>query len=81
MLVRRYSLRTIKSYLYWIKYYVVFHKKQYPMQLSASEVESFLTFLVVDRNVSAATQSIALNALVFLYGKFLNQPDIRTVQQ
>jgi len=51
------------------------------MQLSASEVESFLTFLVVDRNVSAATQSIALNALVFLYGKFLNQPDIRTVQQ
>ena len=58
-----------------------FIKKQHPTQLSASEVESFLTFLVVERNVSAATQSIALNALVFLYGKFLNQLDTRTVQQ
>ncbi|HEB28613.1 MAG TPA: hypothetical protein ENI05_12710 [Porticoccus sp.] len=55
MLVRRYSLRTIKSYLYWIKYYIVFHKKRYPTSLSEQHVASFLTFL--DRNVSVATQA------------------------
>jgi len=34
------------------------------------------THLVVERNVSQSTQSVALNALVFLYSKFLGQPPI-----
>jgi integron integrase len=38
------------------------------------EVESFLTFLAVDRCVSAATQNLALNALVFLYRNILEAP-------
>jgi integron integrase len=38
------------------------------------EVESFLTFLAVDRCVSASTQNLALNALVFLYRNILEAP-------
>jgi integron integrase len=38
------------------------------------EVDQFLTFLAVDRKVVAATKSVALNALVFLYNKFLDRP-------
>lgn len=74
MLVRRYSRRTVDSYLYWIKYFIVFHDKKHPTALAPSAVEEFLTFLATERNVSAATQAIALNALVFLYDKFLQQP-------
>jgi integron integrase len=37
-------------------------------------VVAFLTFLAVERRVSAATQAIALNALAYLYNKFLQQP-------
>lgn len=74
MLVRRYSIRTIRSYLYWIRYFIVFHRKRHPRELGADEVEQFLTFLVVERNVAAATQAIALNALVFLYDKVLGMP-------
>jgi integron integrase len=74
MLVRRYSRRTVGSYLYWIKYFIVFHDKKHPTALAPSAVEEFLTFLATERNVSAATQAIALNALVFLYDKFLQQP-------
>ena len=33
MLVRRYSLRTIKAYLYWIKYFIVFNGKRHPSEL------------------------------------------------
>lgn len=73
MLVRRYSRRTITSYLYWIKYFIVFHNKQHPEHLSEEDIEQFLTFLAVDRHVSAATQGVALNALVFLFTKFLNR--------
>ena len=38
------------------------------------EVEQFLTFMAVDRKVAIATQKIVLNALVFLYNKFLERP-------
>jgi integron integrase len=38
------------------------------------EVEQFLTYLAVTRNVSASTQKIALNALAFLYNRVLEQP-------
>ena len=71
MAVRRYSPRTIESYLYWIKYYIHFHGKRHPSELGGREVEQFLTYLTVERNVSAATQKLALNALVFLYNRFL----------
>jgi integron integrase len=74
MAVRRYSPRTIKSYCYWIKYYIVFNKKKHPKELDALAVESFLTYLAVSRHVSAATQAVALNALVFLYKNIINEP-------
>jgi integron integrase len=74
MAVRRYSPRTIKSYSYWIKYYIIFSNKQHPDRLGAIEVEAFLTHLAVKRHVSSATQAVALNALVFLYKAVLNRP-------
>jgi integron integrase len=74
MTVRRYSPRTIRSYLHWIKYYIIFHGKQHPNELGGLEVEKFLTYLAVERRVSSATQAVALNALVFLYRNVINRP-------
>lgn len=74
MMVRNYSRRTIKSYLYWIKAYIIFHKKQRPESLNQQHVEAFLTHLAVNRVVSPGTQGLALNALMFLYNKFLAKP-------
>lgn len=74
MSVRRYSKRTIESYLYWIRCFILYHGKRHPSELPAVAIEQFLTYLAGERNVAAATQSIALNALVFLYDKFLQKP-------
>lgn len=74
MIAHRYSKRTINSYLYWIKAYIIFCNKQHPESLSASDVEAFLSHLAVVRNVSASTQALALNALSFLYSKFYDRP-------
>ncbi|MEC9412189.1 MAG: site-specific integrase [Pseudomonadota bacterium] len=71
MLTRRYSRRTVKTYLYWIKYFIVFNGKQHPKELSDRHIEQFLTHLAVNRHVSASTQAIALNAIVFMKTKFL----------
>lgn len=74
MLVRRYSKRTVRSYLRWIRAYILFHDKMHPKDLNASHIEAYLTHLAINRGVSKSTQAIALNALAFLYNKFLNQP-------
>lgn len=73
MMVRNYSRRTIDSYIYWIKYFIVFNGKQHPSQLGDVEIERFLTHLAVNRQVAKSTQAIALNAIVFLKTKFLNE--------
>lgn len=69
-----YALKTEKTYLYWIKYFIVFHKKQHPQSLGSSEVQQFLSYLANNQHVALNTQKIALNALAFLYNKFLEQP-------
>jgi hypothetical protein len=42
--------------------------------MGAREVAAFLSHLATERDVAAATQNQALNALVFLYGVVLRQP-------
>ena len=74
MRARNYSRRTIQSYCYWIKCFILFCGKQRPENLGASEVERFLTWLAVERDVSPGTQALALNSIVFLKKVFLSQP-------
>lgn len=61
------SYRTEESYVGWIRRFVVWSGKRHPREMGAAEVQAFLTHLAADRNVAAATQNQALNALVFLY--------------
>lgn len=72
--VLHYSRRTEDTYLHWIKRFIFFHNKRHPSEMGEKEVGRFLTDLAVRQNVSASTQNIALNALVFLYRHVLNRP-------
>ena len=65
--VKHYALRTEKTYVDWIKRFIVFHGKRHPRDMGAREVEAFLSHLAVDRHVSASTQNQAKSALLFLY--------------
>ncbi|MDO8678978.1 MAG: phage integrase N-terminal SAM-like domain-containing protein, partial [Acidobacteriota bacterium] len=69
---RHYSRRTEEAYVGWIRRYIVFHRKTHPAQMGASEISQFLTWLAVDRRVSASTQNQALSALLFLYKQVLS---------
>ncbi len=70
--LRHYSYRTEQQYLGWIRRFILFHGRRHPRELSASEVETFLTYLANQRNVAAATQAQALAAILFLYKRVLN---------
>jgi integron integrase len=74
--VRRYALRTERTYSDWIRRYVKFHdmKSRADLVDGTRKVEEFLTHLAVAENVAPSTQNQALNALVFLYGQVLETP-------
>lgn len=67
-----YSLKTEKSYLQWIRRYILFHNKRHPKDMGGEEVSSFLNYLANKENVSASTQNQALSAIVFLYKQILD---------
>jgi len=68
----RYS--TEKTYINWIYRFIIFHNKRHPEEMGGEEISQFLTYLAVERKVSASTQNQALNALVFLYKRVLRIP-------
>ena len=65
--VKHYSIRTEKSYCSWIKQFIHFHNLTHPKNMRESEIQAFLSYLAVTRNVSASTQNQALCAILFLY--------------
>ncbi|MEO8279911.1 MAG: integron integrase [Ideonella sp.] len=69
--LKHYSLRTEQSYVAWAKRFILFHGKRHPADMGAPEVESFLTWLAVERHVAASTQNQAKAALLFLYQEVL----------
>lgn len=71
--VKRYSIRTEKSYLDWIRRYILFHRKRHPSEMGEKEIAAFLNHLAVNRTVAASTQNQALCALLFLYQQVLER--------
>ncbi len=72
--LRGYAYSTEKTYIHWVKRFILFHQKRHPLEMGRAEVEQFLAHLAVDNHVSASTQNQALSALLFLYNYVLEQP-------
>jgi site-specific recombinase XerD len=64
---KHYSRRTEKSYIAWMKRYILFHHKRHPRDMCVPEIETFLTHLAVKERASSSTQNQAFNAILFLY--------------
>lgn len=70
--VKHLSIRTEEAYVHWIKRFVLFHGKRHPSTMGESQISEFLSYLAIERKVSASTQNVALNAIVFLYHEVLD---------
>lgn len=64
---KHYSIQTEKTYLLWIKRFIIFNQKRHPQDMGEMEVSKFLTHLAVNRQVTSSTQNLALCAIVFMY--------------
>ena len=65
--LKHYARKTEKTYVSWIRRFILFHGKRHPEEMGEREIEAFLSDLAVNRKVAAATQNQAFNALLFLY--------------
>ena len=72
--LRGLSLRTEKTYLYWIRDFIRYHNYRHPKDMGPEEVIAYLGYLASHRQVAINTQRIALNALAWLYHQFLEIP-------
>ena len=68
---KHYSLRTEKTYIHWMRRFILFHNKRHPRDMGAPEVGAFLSHLATERKVAASTQNLALAAVLFLYKEVL----------
>lgn len=57
--LKNYSYRTEKTYIGWVRRYILFHNKRHPQEMGRAEIESFLTHLAVEHNVAPSTQNQA----------------------
>ena len=71
---RRYSERTIESYVYWIRRYVLHNGRRHPRDLGVTEVRQFLSTLTTQQRLSASSHNQALAALTFLYVHVVGAP-------
>jgi integron integrase len=67
-----YSLRTEKTYVYWVRFFIRFHRLRYPKEMGAAEIQAFLSFLANDRKVAPSTHRQALAAILYLYKEVLD---------
>ncbi len=66
-----YSIRTEEAYVYWVRQFIRSSGLRHPKEMGQTEVESFLTMLANQRQVSPSTHRQALSAILFLYKEVL----------
>ena len=72
LMLRKYSQRTIKGYLYHNQEFLEFFKKN-PYEVSNGDIRDYLYHLANDKAASTSTLNISINALKFYYGRVLKQ--------
>lgn len=68
---RQLTYKTEKTYCTWVKDFIRFHEMSHPSDMSVVDINAYLSHLAVHRHYAINTQKTALNALVFLFQKFL----------
>lgn len=71
--VRHYSPKTLKSYRAWTRKLHGYVHPRPPSTLTNEDVKAFLSYLAVERHVSASSQNQAFNALLFLFRHVLEK--------
>jgi integron integrase len=73
MRLKHLSVRTESTYRYWLARFRAFAQDKGPSSLTEEDVRTYLSYLAVEKHVSAATQKVAFNAVLFFYRNILGR--------
>lgn len=71
--LRHRSVSTERTYILWLRSFYKYLGGISPYELSSSHVRDFLSYLAVERRVSASTQNQAFNAILFFFRHVLEK--------
>ncbi|HRJ71563.1 MAG TPA: integron integrase [Terrimicrobiaceae bacterium] len=72
--LERYSYRTERTYLDWVKRFLIFCRPESRRNLDWNQAQDFLDYLTLVRRVSGSTLNQALSALQFVFRAVLKRP-------
>lgn len=78
--LRKYSFRTQKSYLYYMKDLLLFAGKT-AEDMENDDIKHYLEYLSVEKNAASSTLNCAMNAFRFYYGEILHKAFIFDVKR
>jgi site-specific recombinase XerD len=80
LLIRKYSRRTVKSYMRYNRDFLIFVGKK-PEEIENEDIKKYLYYMVEQKKVTTSTLNIIINALKFYYGEILKKNFIFEVQR
>ncbi len=80
LLIRKYSKRTIKSYLKYNTDFLNFVRKE-PEEVDDEDIRRYLYYIAETKDVSTSTLNVIINALKFFYGEIMKKKFIYEVKR
>lgn len=69
--IRHFKKSTRKSYQGYVVDFILFKHRRHSSEHGADAIKQYLTYMAVEKHVSASTQNVAFNALLFFYKQVL----------
>ena len=80
LLIRKYSRRTIKSYIRTNRDFLLFSGKR-PEEVKNEDIKEYLYYVINQKKVAASTLNVIINALKFYYGELLEKDFVFEVKR
>ena len=71
--MRHYSDKTLRSYRKYVRDFQAYTQSPQPDSLTAEHVKNYLTHMAIKKKVSASTQNLAFNSLLFFFRHVLGR--------
>lgn len=68
---KHYGYSTERTYVHWIKHYILFHHKKHQIEIGKNKMERYLTKSAVENKVSPTTQNQAFMRLFFIQNVYI----------
>jgi integrase/recombinase XerD len=75
MTLKRYSVRTVKSYRLAFRNFILFYDDLKPRNISRQQIDNYLLYCIREKKISESYQDLIISAIKLFYLEAVNQPE------